>query len=282
MMDLFTNYEIPFEGIRIAVAILMLGIGTYFDLLKNKNVPDNFLYACLGVAFLFAVFPFNDLSVYALAQGIFIFAIGYMMYKAGQIGGADVYLLTAVALLLPVPPAVAGVSMAIPFIFFVIIFAGLLFTAYNILYFVVKLSREKITKIDWLYLLLAIPFAIFAYFYSNSIFYSQVYFSIITILFVGAIVFGAFRETIMKHAVAKVPVAKAEEEVFASEYASERERKIVKVRVIDKKTIEELKKAKIKEITVYGKLPPFIPFLFAGVLVSLFFASLLFPEVILP
>ncbi len=282
MMDSFAHYEIPFEGIRIVVAVLMLAVGTYFDMFKNKNVPDNFLYLCLGVALLFAVFPFNDLSLYALVQGVFIFAIGYMMYKAGQIGGADVYLITAVALLLPVPPSVAGVGMAIPFIFFVIIFAGLLFTTYNVAYFVVKLSREKITKIDWAYLILAVPFAIFAYFYLNSIFYSPVYFSIITILFIGAVVFGAFREDIMRHAVARVPVEKAEEEVFASEYASERERRVVKVRVIDKKTIEELKKAKIKEITVYGKLPLFIPFLLAGVLLSLFFANLLFPDVILP
>ncbi|MEM2948178.1 MAG: A24 family peptidase [Candidatus Anstonellales archaeon] len=282
MMDLFAQYSIPFEGVRIAVAILMVGIGTYFDLFKNKNVPDKFLYACIGIAFLFAVFPFNDLSVYALAQGIFIFAIGYMMYKAGQIGGADVYLLSAIAMLIPVPPSITGITMAVPFIFFVIIFSGLIFTAYNIVYFIVKLSHEKITKIDWVYLILAIPFAIFAYFYSNSIFYSPIYFSIITILFVGAVVFGAFRETIMKHAVVKVPVGKAEEEVFASEYASERERKIVRVRVIDKKTIEELKKAKIKEITVYGKLPPFLPFVFVGVLLSLFFANLLFPDIILP
>jgi Flp pilus assembly protein protease CpaA len=278
MMDLFSHYEIPFEGIRIAAAVLMLAIGSYFDLFKKKNVPDNFLYACVGVAFLFAVFPFTDLSLYALAQGIFIFAIGYMMYKAGQIGGADVYLLTALALLLPVPPAVSGVGMAVPFIFFVMIFAGLLFTIYNIAYFVVKLSQEKIQRIDWVYLILAIPFAIFAYFYLNSMFYSPVYFSIITILFVGAVVFGAFRETIMKSMVVKVPVGKAEEEVFASEYASEKEREIVKVRVIDKKTIEELKKAKIKEITVYGKLSPFVPFMLLGVLLSLFFSNLLFPD----
>ena len=282
MMDLFAHYEIPFEGIRIAAAVLMLAVGTYFDIFKNRNVPDKFLYACLGVALLFTVFPFNDLSVYALAQGVFIFAIGYMMYKAGQIGGADVYLLTAIALLIPIPPSVANVGIAIPFVFFVIIFAGLLFTAYNIVYFAVKLSREKITKIDWVYLILAVPFAIFAYFYLNSIFYSPVYFSIVTLLFLGAVFFGAFREAIMRHAVVRVPVGKAEEEVFASEYAGEKERKIVKVRVIDKKTIEELKKARIKEITVYGKLPPFVPFLLGGVLLSLFFANLLFPDVILP
>lgn len=281
MMDLFGQYSIPFEGARIAAGVLMLGIGTYFDLFKNKNVPDKFLYACLVAAFLFAVFPFSDLSAYALAQGVFIFAIGYMMYKAGQIGGADVYLLSALAMLVPIPPSITGISMAVPFIFFVIIYAGLLFTAYNILYFAVKLSRERITKIDWVYLILAVPFAVFAYFYLNSIFYSPVYFSIITILFIGAVVFGAFRETMMKHAVIGVPVEKAEEEVFASEYASQRERKIVKVRVVDKKTIEELKKAKIKKITVYGKLTPFIPFLLFGLLLSLFFANLLFPDVIL-
>lgn len=281
MMDLFSQYSIPFEEARIVAGVLMLSIGTYFDLFKNKNVPDKFLYACLVVAFLFAVFPFGDLGVYALAQGVFIFAIGYMMYKAGQIGGADVYLLSALAMLVPIPPSVTGISMAVPFIFFVIIYAGLLFTAYNILYFAVRLSRERITKIDWVYLILAVPFAIFAYFYLNSIFYSPVYFSIITILFIGAVVFGAFREAMMRHTVVGVPVEKAGEEVFASEYASERERKIVKVRVIDKKTIEELKKAKIKKITVYGKLPPFIPFLLLGLLLSLFFANLLFPDVIL-
>ncbi len=86
--------------IRILVALGGTAIGTYYDIFNKKNVPDRFLYAFLAVALLINIFDYTQF-VARLPMAILIVSFLYIMYRIGQLGGADVFILAAIYSALP-------------------------------------------------------------------------------------------------------------------------------------------------------------------------------------
>lgn len=274
---IFGQLTLPGEFIRVIIAFLGVLIATYYDLFNKKNVPDLFLYAFLVVAFLINLVLYQEsLFWFSLAITFFMSAIGYLFYRVGQLGGADVFIIASIILLLPIHPSFSEMSFNIPFIFSVIIFSGVIFALYMMVHFGFKLLKTD-AKPNYLYLLMFIPYGLFAYVYVGSFLFSPIYFAFITISMFAIIIMMVFKESINKLLAEELPLSQLEQEdVLALELMNKDMIERYKLtRLVTKNELERLKKTKLTELWVYTKLPPFIPFILIGMVLSLFFAKYL-------
>ena len=138
--------------------------------------------------------------------------------------------------------------------------------------------HQKKLKANYWYLILIIPYLIFAWIFLSAPFFSIVYFSIASLLLLSSIFFLVFREAINEGITEKVLVSKLppDGDVLAKEKMAPLMKKLKIGPVIEEKELAILKKAKVKEVWIYSKLPPFLPFVLIGLLASLFFGNLLF------
>jgi len=274
---IFGQIAMPWELLRVFIALLGTAVAAYYDLYNKKNIPDEFLYGFLGVAFLAnLVFYEESLFLFSIAIAVFFSAIGYLFYRVGQLGGADIFVLASIMLLLPVHPSFTGMAFNIPFIFSVIVFSGVLFALYVMAYFGHKLYQKE-AKPNPVFALMLIPYLLFAYVYVNSFLFSPVYFAFITILLFATIFFLMFRQPLMEVLSEPMPVSQLEpEDVIALEMMNKDLIERYKVpRLLTKEEIERLQKTKVEEVRVYTKLPPFIPFILAGMVLGLIFGKYL-------
>ncbi len=274
---LFSAIALPGEQIRIAIALLGLLATTYFDLFNKRNVPNNLLYLFLAVAFAAnLLFYEQDILLFSIFVAIPIALFGYVFYKMGQIGGADVLVLLAINFALPIHPSLSQLSFNFPFIASTFVFSGVIFALYFLVNFSIKLQKLG-TKPNRLAFALLIPYALLAYFYINSPLYSPVYLAFISIMLLSSIFFIAYRKDVYKLQAQKIALSKAEtEDVLALELMDQEYVKKNKLqRLLTLGEMIRLKKLKIKELWVYTKLPPFLPFLFVGFILALFYSKYL-------
>jgi Flp pilus assembly protein protease CpaA len=267
----------PGETIRLVFAFLGVMIAAYYDIFNKKNIPDLYLYAFLLISFLInLVFYQETLFLFSIALAIFVSFIGYVFYRAGQLGGADVFIIASIMLLLPLHPSFTEMSFNLPFVFSLIIFSGVAFALYMLVYFGYRLLHAE-KKPNLVYLLLLIPYGLFVYVYSGSFLFSPVYFAFFTISMLAIIVFMVFKQTINNMLSEELPVSQLQpEDVLALELMNpDMVKKYQLTRLVTEKEIERLKKLKVSEIWVYTKLPPFIPFLLIGMALSMFYAKYL-------
>jgi len=272
---LFGNVEVPGEIARIILAFAGVIIAAYYDIFNKKNIPDKFLYGFLAVSVLANLIFFNlDVLLFTFAIAAFFSAIGYIFYRVGQMGGADVIILACIMLLMPLVPSFSGMVFNMPFILPIMIFAGLLFGIYTTVKFGIKIAKEG-GQPKLLYLLMTIPYALFAYFYITSPFFSLVFFLIITVLLIATTFFMMYKNDINMMLAEELPMDQLEpEDVVAFEVMdNETVKKLDMKRVLNEKEIERLKKAGVESIWIYTQLPPFIPFLLAGMILALFFSN---------
>jgi len=272
---LFGKVAMPGETIRLVLAFFGVALATYFDLFNRRNVPNSVLYAFLGIALLTDIILYQqDLFIFSVALAVFFSAIGYIFYRFGQLGGADIFIIASIILLLPIHPSFVGLSFNLPFIFSVIVFAGVAFAVYVITFFGLKLI-ESGAQPKLVYALLLIPYLLFAFVYVNSIIFSLVYFVFVTILLLATIFFLMFKEDINLLLAERMSPAELEEEdVLALEMMDQKAvKKYGLKRLADRNEIERMKELKVPEVWVYSKLPPFLPFLLLGMVLSLLFAG---------
>lgn len=271
---IFGQLAMPGELIRVLIAFIGTCAVAYYDVFNRKNVPDWLLYAFLAVAFIVnLVFYEQDLFLFSIAAAVFFSAIGYVFYRVGQLGGADVLVIASIMLLMPVHPSFIGMPFNMPFIFSVVIFSGVLFALYVMLYFGLKLTEAE-AKPKLIYALMLIPYLLFAYIYVNSFLFSPVYFAFITILLFATIFFMMFRDSLNGILAEEMPLSQVEpEDVLALEIMNKDMIERYKLpRLVTKAELERLKKTRITDLWVYTKLPPFVPFLLLGMILSLLFA----------
>ncbi|VVC04514.1 Uncharacterised protein [Candidatus Bilamarchaeum dharawalense] len=274
---IFGQLTMPGELIRLVVAFLGVLVATYYDIFNKKNIPDLFLYAFLAIAFLVnLVFYEPNLFWFSLALAVFVSAIGYVFYRVGQLGGADIFILASIMLLLPLHPEFVGMTFNVPFIFSVIIFSGVVFALYMMIFFGLKLLQTE-AKPNLLYLLMLIPYGLFAYVYVGSFLFSPLYFAFITISLFAIILLMMFKDSINRLLAEELPVSQLQpEDILALELINKDMIHRYKLtRLVTTGEIERLKKTKISDVWVYTKLPPFIPFVLIGMVLSLLFAKYL-------
>ncbi|MEK6981420.1 MAG: prepilin peptidase [Candidatus Micrarchaeota archaeon] len=273
---LFSSTKLNGEEIRIFISFLGLLATTYYDLFNNKNVPNKLLYAFLGLAILTNILFFNqELVVFALVQTLFFGGFFYLMYRQGQMGGADVFALVSLILLLPIHPSITNMTLNYPLVVSLLVFSGVLFALYAIIFLFSKVIKLKGTKPNLFAILYLIPYTAFAYFYLNSFLFSQLYFIIISVLVLASTFFLMYKKDITKALSEKIKLSKVEEEdvVVLEPYTKEELEKYKLPRVISYTELDRLKKLGLNELYIYTKLPPFLPFLLVGLLLSMLFAN---------
>jgi hypothetical protein len=143
-----------------------------------------------------------------------------------------------------------------------------------VFYFGWKLTQVE-AKPNLLYGLILIPYGAFAWFFINSFLFSPVFFAFVTISIFASVFFLMFRDSLNRLLSEELPVSQLEpEDVLALEIMNKDMIERYKIpRLMTRGEIDRLKKTKVGEVMVYTKLPPFIPFILAGMVLSLLFAQ---------
>ncbi len=281
---------LPGAEFRIFVALAFTGAAAFFDMFNRKWVPNWLLYSSVAAAvFLNIAFFEQALFIQAMLFGIAVFAIGYPLYRLGQLGGADVYVLAAIAAAIPYlskPLLAASQSVPYPFILSVLAPTGVAFILHMLARFIPFISRSLAKgKVKFTAKKLAAPillvcaFSIFIYAVSSLPFeLPPAYFAILAFLAISLVFFSLFKEQIKDSMVEFLPAPRLEQEdVLALEKMDGRLVKKLKLGpLLDKKAIAALKKSKAKSFPVYTKMPFFLPYLFLGLVFSVLFGDLLF------
>ncbi|MEM2137760.1 MAG: prepilin peptidase [Candidatus Anstonellaceae archaeon] len=280
---------LPGAEMRIAAALVFTAIAAYFDAFNKKWVPNYVVYCFLATAFVLNLVYFEaETFKLALGSAAVIFAISFALYKLGQLGGADAYVLTAISLsvpYLPQPILSAAQQPPYPFILSVLAPTGFAFILHMLLRFIPYISKKishgqvkfGISKLFGPALLTA-AFAVFlSVMLSFPVALPQFYLGILSFLFLALIFFSLFKDEIKASMVEMVPTGKLQaEDVLALEQMdASLVKKFRLSALISEKTIAALRKSKLKKVPVYTGMPFFLPYLFFGLLVTILFGDVL-------
>ena len=292
-----------FELARIAVAVAGTAIATYYDITHNRNVPDWLSFGMLGLGVLAAVAGlamtgfanWQDVAGAVVMPAAVVLGLGYLLYRAGQIGGADVIIFAAIALLMPAAPkgvlAGAGASglqavqiVQIPFVFSLFLVSGILFGVVTFGRYLVPCmhaavgGKVRLGREQTLYLvLLTFTGAVFMWFARANALPAQ-----FILIFLAAMVFSAFffvfKSFIARQFLIRVVGVKGmdEEDVLAiEEMEPALVRKYGLKKLLTRAEIARLSRLPIKKFPVYKNMPAFLPYVFAALALSLLFGDVL-------
>lgn len=204
-----------------------------------------------------------------IEAAIIVFAALFAAYKLGKLGGGDVKLYSAIALLNPFN----NIWFLASAIFFAAMGAIIFYASYyTIKYCRIGISLEENRQGIITALIYAAIILIYFGFLAQIGYAKAEGLLAITIPVVFGLVFIALQKGIKKNFFeAKIAVTKLEEdEVIAEGRNSKEIEKLLKGKqLIGEKEKELLRKAKIKSIWVLRKLPPFGPFILLGVIIAL-------------
>ena len=281
--------------IPVAVALIGAAILAYTDL-KTTYMPDIYTHSMLLIGIAWVLF-FNPNPVPVLIISLITFAILFLMYLFGQIGGGDVKLFTALALLVPYfPKSLAPllqsiginpiINSPIPLVFSVFLLAGLIGPMFfiSIWYFIklfkikkkVKEYNKKIMKSIAL-ILLTLPFIYCFFIFSKG-------FVVIFIPVLTSFLILPFKNDILKHFSMKTKKINDlnDDDVLALEFTSKATKKKLGLwrKTFTSPELKRIKakakKLKIKEIKVYDYLPQFGPFILLSLILNLLLGDFLF------
>ncbi|MCX6774406.1 MAG: hypothetical protein NTY68_05440 [Candidatus Micrarchaeota archaeon] len=267
----------PNEMVRIGVSLLILGIASYFDLFKGKNIPNNFLYASVIVSLVIGLIAPIEISGFAIVQAIIIAIVTYIFYKIGYLGGAEMFILPSLALLLPIPPVMTGIFLNVPFILFIMLFSGFLFALTNLIYFSYKLIKAKAKlKVNLEAAAMIAMVVVFSMIYVYSPIFNPAIILLVVSLGLMSALYYSYKEEIEEMMTQEVRIDDAEEEVVSMKKANKEIQKILKDSpVITAAKLKLLKKEGIKKISVLRGMPPYMPFLLAGEILALLYSTLM-------
>ncbi len=281
--------SVPGIDIRIIVAVAFTGAAAYYDIFNKKWVPDALLWGFLAASLLLNVVFFDSaIFTQAIAIAIIIAALTYVLYRMGQLGGADVLVMASIALAIPyLPKPLLAASQAVPYPFFLSMLAptGIAFILHMLVRFIPYISRQLAQgKVKFTVqkvagpALIVISLLIFGTIVSSlPVTLPASYFAIIGFLGVSLVFFSLFMPEIKASMVEKIPTSQLQcEDVMALEQMPELSKKLKLSPVISEKAIAALKRAKVKSVPVYTGMPFFLPYLFIGLAFTLLFGDLLY------
>ncbi len=256
-----------------AIALLFLAVASYYDIFNKRTIPDLLSYVFVVVAVAFSLLT-EGFVLIKIGAAIGIFALGYLVYRIGYIGGADVFFLSGLMLLLPLT-AIAGVGAATPVIVNVLLISTIVMAIYLEYNFFARKNefkprmQEIATAAIWVVGYGAVAYMLFTL--------GLTAFAVLAFL-VGIVssVFALIKRELARSLITMVtPKEIIEEDILAIE---EMDPKLVEKlgleRLLTKAQIGKIIHAKLKEVPVYGKLPPYMPFLLIGVLAAAVLALL--------
>lgn len=272
--------------INVLLALAGTGIAAYQDW-KTGLVSDTLTHFMIafGVAWALLAYP-NALTVIAIAGGIF--ALGFLAYIFGQLGGGDVKLFTAIALLVPVYPKEAeafslslGIFPAasgIPFVVSVFLLSGIIGIFFIALGYLRRLCsvKEKIKGFNSklakgiAYSLLLVPPIVISASLSRA-------FALLFPPIALQMMVLPFKQDILEQFVVKKKAVSRlnEEDVLALELIEEKTKKrlgLWRKTFLNRELAgirERARRAGIKALPVCEWLPKFVPYIFVALIISL-------------
>jgi hypothetical protein len=256
------------EIARILIALVGTGIASYYDIFNKKNIPELFLYAFLGLSFIINIFDYS-LVLKFLPLALPLIALLYVLYRIGQIGGADVIVISAIYLTIPIFPfsqegifpsilIIISISTVLAFLGVIIKYLPSIFekTINGKIKFKLTQILESIALIVS-FLVIIYMFLVFPYLPIWMVL-------LFALLFFESIFFILYKEEIKKQMV--VWKTKVEpEEVLAVEYLKpELVNKMKLGALITEKQAKEMNKKRIKWPIL--DLPMFLPYIFIGLI----------------
>ena len=253
-------------------------------------MPNYLLYGFAGVAVLANLVFWGPASLQALAFGVAAFLLSYPLYRMGQLGGADVFAFASIAALVPYfqsPLIAPAQQVQYPFILSVMVPTSIFLHPPHARSLHPLHLREAGARGELEITLakaagpavLAVSFAAFlAVLLSMPLQLPFAYLALLSFLFAALLFFSFFKDDIKASMVRSVPVSRLmEEDVIALERMDAGlVRKLRLYPLLDAKEIATLKKSRLKSVPVYTGMPFFLPYLLAGLLVTLLFGDLLF------
>jgi hypothetical protein len=283
--------------VRIASLIVIALVYMLFDVLNKRNVPAVFAYATLIYGFALTLLYFNlTLILESSAISLVILGAGYIFYKIGQLGGADVIELAALSLILPIlqfPVLVSGpLQLQLPFIISLAINTGIVALIIVPLYYLPK-AKKKLKKPLFSYVerknvflgvMLAIVYVAFISFAVLVVGINYIGIIVLTLMLISSFLVMIFSIPITYSMVEYVGVNNFDEgDIVAVNLMDEKSLSALrkKVKGFDKlltaNVIKDMKKSKIKEkLPVYKEAMPFALPIFIAVILCLIVGNLLF------
>ena len=282
---------------RIASALVIALIYLLFDVFNKRNVPGAFAYFTLGYGFVLTVLYFNMSQILvSSAIALVILGIGYAIYKAGQIGAADIIELAAISLMLPMQQAPVLFSSAaqfsLPFILSVMVAAGMAAIIIVPAYYLPKakrLFRKPLAafvdkKGAFKAIVIIVPYLALALFLDLEASINAVGLLMLLSMMFGSSLLMLFEKPITDSMVELVTIDKCDEgDIIAfnlmkkSEIDSIRKRVKIFDRLVTKELMAEMEAKRVKDkLPVYRNALPFAVPIFIGVALSILFGNIIF------
>ena len=281
--------------IRLASLIILSLVYMLFDVFNKRNIPSVFVYASVGYGFLLTLLYLNLVTIlYSSAFALMVLGGGYLLYKAGQLGAADVAEFAALSLILPIQisPLLYHIpQFNMPFLLSMLINTGIVAFVITALYYLPRAklaSRTPITRsIPRSNIVKALAIGVsYAAFLAVLVYFFGVYVpgvSLVILLLATSMLIILFEKPITSTMVSYVDYKKFETGdiiamnlMSAKEIASAR-RKIRRFnRLVDDSLINEMRAKRVTtKFPVYKKAMPLALPIFISVCISLLFGDLL-------
>ncbi|MCL5433395.1 MAG: hypothetical protein M1538_00245 [Candidatus Marsarchaeota archaeon] len=290
-MVLFETLLSTTNIVRIILLLIITFAYMLFDIFNKRNVPTLFAYSTLIIGIIMTFVYLNtQIILLSFATAGIIALLGYVAYKAGQIGGADIIEFATISLIiftLKFPLLVNNFQYGFPFIISVFIATGIVAIIFVPIYYIPKAYKKKIkiyaTKQSFFNsLLISLSYLIFLamliYIYGLNFYITILFIIIIT----AAAVLIAFEKPIAETMIEYLSANELEEgDMIASSFINQKEIKVLEkninfTKLVTNNMIKKMKEKKIKKkLPVYRTAIPLAVPIFFGVIISLLFGNIL-------
>lgn len=281
--------------VRVIVVIAMAFVYLLFDVLNKRNVPTLYAYSTVVLALvLTATLGSLQLIGESLLISAVIAGLGYIVYRIGQLGAADVIELTAISLIIPIQPAAYFVSqpqLGLPFIISVFIATGVSALILVPMYYVPR--ARKVLKKDILHMitnrdvlkgiLILVAYGAFIAFWTYEIGMSAAGIALVAVIMIGASATVMFQKPITDSMVDYLSPSKFEEgDIIALNLMSKAEIAAARKKIngfgklVTLSILKQIQKHRVPgKFPVYRQAMPFAVPIFIGLAVSLLYGNII-------
>ena len=278
--------------LRILVALVGTGIAAWYDLYNKKNVPENFLYAFLGIALILNVLDYS-LFISRLPLAALLIVILYMMYKVGQLGGADLMVLAAIYCAIPtmtsplIPTTSSFISeiLSLPSLFTILAISVILCALWLVIKYGPRLIRDTLKgkiKFKTINLLIAIAMILVYGFLlimiiqlSSILSISILHIVFLTLVVILVFFFSIYKDALMEHMIVWKKKVEQEEIIMLEALPAALIEKMHLGRLVTEQQMKKMNK--IKRMWPVLDLPAFVPCILIGLALYILFGdSILF------
>lgn len=210
--------------LRMASVTAVALVYMLFDLLNKRNIPTIIAYSTLAYGALLTALLFSPsaIGISALIAAA-ILGFGYLVYRAGQLGAADVIEFAAISLMLPLQgvPALLGSvpQLGLPFVLSVFIATGIAALIFASAYYLPKVRGSSgkpmlsmVRKSDVLKgLLFSVTYVALMLSMELTMHVGAYGMAVLVVLLVGSFLIAAFNRPIVAAMVREITPKKMEE-----------------------------------------------------------------------